>query len=131
MFTAIKTSKKNKELVSELTKKLGLGAENIIARIAFSYSLSKDRKMNLQEIEDAQGKEYSSKVLFGENIDIYLSLICVHYNLYKTDKDISKYIKMHVDDGLEIIGKELQKRDNTSGMEFIINKIEKGLQSLS
>lgn len=130
MFTAIKTSRKNKELVSELTKQLGLGAENIIARLAFTYSLAKDRKLNLLEIEDAQGKEYSSKVLFGENIDIYLSMVCVQYNLYKTDKDISKYVKMHVDDGLNIINQELLKKENSSGTDFIINKIEKGLKSL-
>jgi DNA sulfur modification protein DndE len=131
MFTAIKTSKKNKELVSELTKRLGLGAENMIARIAFSYSLSKERRMILSEIEDAQGKEYSSKVLFGENIDIYIAMICVHYSLYKTHKDVSKYIKMHVDDGLRIISEELIKKGDISGIEFIINKIERGLKELS
>ncbi|HWZ23177.1 MAG TPA: DndE family protein [Cytophagaceae bacterium] len=129
MFTGIKTSKANKEIVSDLTKKLGLGAENVIARIAFSCSLAKGKKMDLLQIEDAQGKEYTSKVLFGENIDIYLSAVCVHYNLYKTDKDIGKYIKMHVDDGLKIIKEELSKKD-ASGTDFLINKIEKGLKTL-
>lgn len=130
MFTSIKTSKENKEVVTNLTNKLGLGAENVIARIAFTYSLTKERKMNLVHIKDSQGKEYSSKVLFGDNTDIYLAMVCVHYNLYKTDKDIGRYIKMHVDDGLEIINQEFSKKD-ISGTDFIINKIEKGLKAFS
>ena len=44
MLTNIKTSKENREVVSQLTRKLNLGTENIIARIALTYSLSKDRK---------------------------------------------------------------------------------------
>jgi DNA sulfur modification protein DndE len=127
MFTAIKTSKKNKEVVTVLTNKLGLGTENVIARIAFAYSIAKRRKMDLIEIKDAQGKEYSSKVLFGDNSDIYLAMVCVHYNLYKTDKDIGRYIKMHVDDGLELIHQEFLKKD-INGTDFIVNKIEKGLK---
>ncbi|MEO6729833.1 MAG: DndE family protein [Ferruginibacter sp.] len=127
MFTAIKTSKQNKEVVTELTSKLNLGAENVIARIAFTYSVSQDRKMQLAEIADAQGKEYSSKVLFGDHSDIYLAMICVQYNLYKTDKDIARYVKMHVDDGLQLIQKEVLKRD-VSGIDFLVNKIEKGLR---
>lgn len=130
MFASIKTSRINKKVVTDLTNKLGLGAENVIARIAFAYSISQDRKMHLNEIQDAQGKEYSSKVLFGDNSDIYLAMVSVHYNLYKTDKDIPRYIKMHVDDGLQLINQEFQKKEMT-GAEFIINKIEKGLKVLS
>ena len=39
MFSQIKTSTKNREIVSELTQKFKLGAENIIDRIAIAYSL--------------------------------------------------------------------------------------------
>ena len=130
MFTAIKTSKSNKEIVTDLTNKLNLGAENVIARIAFTYSLANQRKLNLLEIKDAQGKEYSSKVLFGDNTDIYLAMICIHYNLYKTDKDIAKYIKMHVDDGLELLYNEYLKV-NIGGTDFMVNKIEKGLKTFT
>ena len=52
MFTQIKTSKANKELVSQLSRRLSLGTENVIARIALSYSLSKDRKLNLKNISE-------------------------------------------------------------------------------
>jgi len=130
MFTHIKTSKENKEVVSRLTRKLNLGTENIIARIAFTYSLSKDRILDLAEIKNSQGKEYSKSVLFGDNLPYYISLTCVHYKLYKTDKDIPKYIKMHVDDGLELIDNELKDNPNLDGFEYVIDKIENGLNEI-
>jgi DNA sulfur modification protein DndE len=130
MFTHIKTSRENRELVSKLTRKLNLGTENIIARIAFTYSLAKDNKLALNELKDSQGKEYSKTVLFGNNLPYYISLLCVHYNIYKTDKDIPKYIKMHIDDGIELINKELEENPNLDGFDFIIEKIEDGLNML-
>ncbi|MBK7107520.1 MAG: DndE family protein [Ignavibacteriae bacterium] len=127
MFTHIKTSKENKEIVSKLTRKLNLGAENIIARIAFAYSLSTEKKLDLVNLKNSQGKEYSNSVLFGEYLHYYISMICVNYNIYKTDKDIPKYIKMHVDDGLEMINQELTDNPNLDGFEYLIDKIENGL----
>lgn len=128
MFAAIKTSKNNKEIVTRLTAKLGLGAENVIARIAFANSLAQNRMMDLSGVQDSQGKEYSSRVLFGDYADIYVAMICVQYDLNKSSKDIPKYIKMHLDDGLEMIEEEFKKKSSMSGMDFVINKIEKGLK---
>ena len=127
MFTQIKTSKENKEIVSNLTRKLGLGTENIIARIAYSYSLSKGNQLNLNNIENSMGKEYSKSVLFGDYADIYVAMVCSHYNLYKTDKDIAKYIKMHVDEGLKLLNKEVEERSNIAGFDFLSEKINDGL----
>ena len=127
MFSNIKTSKANKELVTKLTNKLNLGAENIVARLAFSYSLSQERQLDLHEIQDANGKEYSIKVLFGDYADYYIAMVCVHYQLYKTDKDIGRYIKMHIDDGLQLINNEIERKQGMSGTDFIINEIERGL----
>jgi DNA sulfur modification protein DndE len=59
-----------------LTRKLGLGTENVIARIN-TYSLSQDKKLDLNDIKDAGGKEYSKSV-FGI-IMILLGLLCVVY----------------------------------------------------
>jgi DNA sulfur modification protein DndE len=112
MFTQIKTSKANKLVVTDLSYKLNLGAENTIARIAFAYSLSKGQKFSVLDIKDSQGKEYSKSVLFGNNYPFYLAMICTHYNLYRTDKDIPKYFKMHIDDGLELIDAELKDNPN-------------------
>jgi DNA sulfur modification protein DndE len=128
MFTHIKTSKENREIVAKLTRKLNLGSENIIARIAYTYSISQNRMLDLTEIKDSQGKEYSKNVLFGDYLTYYISLACVHYNLYKTDKDIPKYIKMHVDDGLQLINKEILDNPNLDGFDFLVEKVENGLR---
>src|ERR1700754_1315904 len=98
MFSNIKTSRINKDVISKLTQKLNLGSENIIARIALSYSISANQRLELKDIKDSNGKEYSFKVLFGDYGEYYISMICVHYSLYKTDKDVAKYIKMHIDE---------------------------------
>ena len=127
MFTQIKTSKENKDIVSQLTRKLGLGTENIIARIAYTYSLSKGNQLDLNNIENSMGKEYSKSVLFGDYADIYIGMVCAHYNLYKTDKDIAKYIKMHVDEGLQLLNKEVEERSNIDGFDFLSEKINDGL----
>lgn len=130
MFSNIKTSKTNKELVSRLTNKLNLGAENIVARMALVYSLGQGRYLDLTQIQDSSGKEYSIKVLFGDYVDYYMAMICVHYSIYKTDKDLLRYIKMHIDDGLKLIDEEISDKHKIFGIDFLINEIEKGLLSI-
>lgn len=130
MFNSIKTSRANKLVVTELSRKFNLGAENVIARIALAYSLTQDRQLSLSDIADSQGKEYSKNVLFGSNLPYYIGLICVKYGLYKTDKDIPKYVKLHIDDGLQLMNKELRNNPNLNGYDYLIDKIETGLNAL-
>ncbi len=130
MLNSIKTSKENKIVVTELSRKFNLGAENIIARIALTYSLSQDRLLSLADIADSQGKEYSKNVLFGNNMPYYVGLICVKYGLYKSDKDIPKYVKLHIDDGLQLMNKELRENPNLNGYDYLIDKITHGLESI-
>ena len=68
MFTHIRTSKENKEVVTQLTSKLNLGTENVIARIAIAHSLAQGKKLDLKDLKDSGGKEYSKAVLFGDNV---------------------------------------------------------------
>lgn len=130
MFNSIKTSRANKLVVTELSRNFNLGAENVIARIALAYSLAQDRQLSLSDIADSQGKEYSKNVLFGSNLPYYIGLICVKYGLYKTDKDIPKYVKLHIDDGLQLMNKELRNNPNLNGYDYLIDKIETGLNAL-
>jgi len=123
MFSQIKTSKENKEVVSQLTRRLNLGTENVIARIAYTYSLSQNKKLDIKDLADVGGKEYSKAVLFGDNYDLYIGMICTHYGFYKTDKDIPKYIKLHIDDGLTIINRELEDQPNIDGFDFLVDKV--------
>ena len=73
----------------------------------------------MNNIKDAGGKNYSKAVLFGDYYDLYLGMLCVHYNLYKTDKDIPKYIKMHIDDGLSLLNEEVNNHSNIDGFDFL------------
>lgn len=130
MFKQIKTSKENKNRVIDLTRKLNLGPENHIARIAIAYSLSQGKKLDLKNIKDSQGKEYSTNVLFGDNAPFYLAMISVHYNIYKTHKDMAKYVKLHLDHGLEEIEAELSEYHNISGFDYLFKKISIGLEKL-
>lgn len=123
MFTQIKTSKNNKDVVANLTKKLNLGTENNIARIALTYSLSQNIKLDIKDLEDSGGKEYSKSVLFGDYYDYYVGLISVHYNLYKSDKEIPKFIKLHIDHGLSLLNEEVNQRSNIDGFDFLVEKI--------
>lgn len=126
MFTHIRTSKDNREVVSTLTRRLNLGTENIVSRIALTYSLSKDRKLDLKDIQNSTGKEYSKSVLFGNYLDYYVGMVALHYGIHISDKDLSKYIKMHIDDGLELLDIELSNNSNIDGFDFLVEKIEGG-----
>jgi len=129
-LTHIRTSSDNKLRVRELTRKLQLGTENVVARVALTYSLSKDRILSLDNIQNSSGKAYSQNVLFGNNTQYYIALICNQYDIHRSDKDIPRLIKMHIDDGLELIEEEVNDNPNLSGFEFLVNKIDDGLKSL-
>lgn len=123
MFSSIRTSEENKLRVSELTHKLGLGAENVIARIALAYSIAQDKKLDLKSLKDSKGKEYSKRVLFGEYVDAYTALVCKKYDLHHLNKEIPRYLKMHIDTGLEMIDEEVKENPNINGVDLVVNYI--------
>lgn len=128
MLKHIKTSCANRLVVTELTRKLGLGAENIVARLAIAYSLGLRHKFSLVEVLDSAGKEYSFNVLFGSNYMLYLAMLCTLYNINENDKNIPRLFKAHLDDGLQLIDKELKDNPNISGFDYLIDKINDGLK---
>ena len=130
MFTQIKTSTKNKENVVELTRKFNLGAENVIARIALAYSLQSGVKFSPLDIKDSGGKEYSKNVLFGNFYPVYLAMVCSLYQVPDTDKDIPRYFKLHLDDGLERIAKDVKDNPNLVGYDYLFDKINDGLSKI-
>lgn len=130
MFSQIKTSSKNKENVVFLTQKFNLGAENIIARIAIAVSLNSGIKFSPLDVKDSGGKEYSKNVLFGSYYSIYLALICTHYHIPDNDKDIPRYLKMHLDDGLERIAADVKDNPNLVGYDYLFDKIHNGLEDI-
>jgi DNA sulfur modification protein DndE len=130
MIGQIKTSTENKERVTRLTRKFGLGAENIIARIAIAYSLKQGGHFDPTKVKDSGGKEYSRNVLFGNLFPLYLSLICEHYQIKSTDKDLPRYFKLHLDDGLELIDKDVKDNPNLVGFDYLFDKIHEGLSEI-
>ena len=130
MIGQIKTSTENKERVTRLTRKFGLGAENIIARIAIAYSLKQGGHFDPTKVKDSGGKEYSKNVLFGNLFPLYLSMICEHYQIKSTDKDLPRYFKLHLDDGLELIDKDVKDNPNLVGFDYLFDKIHEGLSEI-
>lgn len=133
MLINIKTSEANKTVVTELTRKLFPqgGPENFVARVALSYSLSKGIRFESVEMaQDSRGKEYKEDILFGTHRDLYVALICQHYSLHHSDRDITKYLKMHIDDGLERLDKVFTDNPRYSGFDFLMEHIERGTDVL-
>ncbi|MCI1741548.1 MAG: DndE family protein [Prevotella sp.] len=110
-----------------LTNKFGLGAENIIARIALAYSLESGHHFDPSQVSDSGGKEYSKKILFGNYYAIYEAMLCTLYNIKSMDKDIPKYFKLHLDDGLEMIAGDVKSNPNLIGFDYLIDQIKEGL----
>ena len=132
----IKTSEQNQIVVKSLTTKLPYGTkENVIARIALGYSLQTGKKFQTTDFNlyDSKGKEYKDHTLFDEKYrDFYIALICQHYGIYKTDDvNIPKYIKLHIDHGLESLDKIFQESYNYTFFDFLIEYIEKGTLPLN
>ncbi|MBI6115994.1 DndE family protein [Salegentibacter maritimus] len=111
--------------MTKLTNKLNLGTENIIARIALTYSLSQGVKLDPTEMKDSGGKSYSKSVLFGDYSEYYIGLIATHYNFHTSNSDIAKLVKMHIDSGLQLLNTEIKSKD-LDGFEFFVEKIHLG-----
>ena len=130
MFSQIKTSAKNREIVVDLTRKFNLGAENIIARVAIAYSLKSGVKFNPIDVKDSGGKEYSKNVLFGNNEFLYVALMCTYYGISENDKDLARYFKMHLDDGLERIAMDVKNNPNLVGFDYLFDRIQEGIAEI-
>jgi DNA sulfur modification protein DndE len=130
----IRTSEKNQEVVRQLTSKLPVGTkENVIARIALGYSLQTGKKFAAADFSsyDSKGKEYKDHILFDAKYrDFYIALISQYYGIYKTDDTIPKYIKLHIDHGLEMMDHIFQDNFNYTFFDFLVEYNEKGILHL-
>lgn len=134
MLINIKTSEANKVIVTELTRKFFPqgGPENFVARVALAYSISKGVKFeSVEQAKDSRGKEYKEDILFGNYRDFYVALVCQHYQCHHTDRDMPKYLKMHIDDGLERLDKMFKGGGSYNGFDFLMEHIERGTDILA
>lgn len=134
MLINISTSKANQVVVSKLTAKLnGTTKENVIARIALGYSLALGKRFAKQEFNmyDSQGKEYKDHILFDPALkDYYIALICQAYGISKSDENIPKYVKLHIDHGLEKINYLFENNPQYTFFDFLFENIGKGLDAI-
>lgn len=130
----IKTSAANQVVVSNLTQKLPGGAkENIIARIALGYSLASGKRFQQNEFNayDSQGKEYKEHILFDTaNRDFYVALICQAYGINKNNELIPKYVKLHIDHGLEQIDYLFVHNPQYTFFDFLVEHLGKGIDAI-
>ena len=130
----IKTSAKNQAVVSALTQKLPGGAkENIIARVALAHSLASGKRFTQNEFGkyDSQGKEYKDYFLFDALYrDFYIALICQAYGVNKNSELIPKYVKLHIDHGLEQINYLFENRQNYTFFDFLMEYLGKGIDAI-
>lgn len=113
-----------------LTRKFGLGAENVIARIAIVYSLQNGTRFLPTDTKDSGGKEYTKNVLFGNMYSMYAALMCKYYQIRLSDKDLPRYFKLHLDDGLERIMQDVRDNPNLVGYDYLFDKIHVGLEAI-
>jgi len=129
----IKTSEKSWEIIRRLTPKLSdRTPDNVIARIALGFSLQKEKKFTANDFStyDSKGKEYKEQTLFSETYKkFYIALICQYYGIYRTDENIPKYVKLHIDHGLELLDNIFSASDYTF-FDFLNEYIEKGTAHL-
>lgn len=128
------TSAKNKDVVSELTRRLPSGTkENVIARIALAYSLSTERRFLESEFNlyDSGGKEYKDSILFDPvNKPYFLAMICQAYMIDKDNDIISKYVKLHIDHGLELLDEKFKENEDYTFYDFIMTALSAGVDAL-
>lgn len=134
MLINIFTSKANQEVVASLTRMMpGNPRENVIARIALTFSLASGRRFKEEDWgkPDSLGKEYKDQILFDpECHDFYIALICQAYSLNRQSEAIAKYIKLHIDHGLKEINQIFEENPEMSFLDFFMNYVGKGVDAL-
>ncbi|MFJ1380877.1 DndE family protein [Capnocytophaga canimorsus] len=109
-----------------------LGEENHIARIALAYSLAKGATYDANKVYSSEKqKEYKDNTLFGRYQDYYVALICQKYQIHKDNAEIRKHLKWHIDNGLELIDLYFEENKNVTGLEFLLDHIELGIEGIN
>jgi DNA sulfur modification protein DndE len=130
MIINVKTSEQSQQLIREYSSKLKLPSENIIARLALGYSLSRGRRLSLTIIKDSKGKEYKEDTFFGKYKNEFVALISQLDGIHRSDISIQKYVKLHLDDGLELMDKFFGSNLNHNIYDFLIESIDRGIEAI-
>lgn len=132
----ISVSEASEKRLIKLKQTFSVQSYNVVARIAFAYSLSKNRKYSVEQQKDSKGKtELKDPIIFGGDSSeskriFYVAMICQYYMITKDDANLSKYVKFHIDDGLELIEKFFDSNPNHSGFDFLIDVVDRGIEAI-
>jgi DNA sulfur modification protein DndE len=126
----VSTSEETEAILAKLQSRFSVTSKNILMRIALAYSLTRGRKLSLSKPEDTKGNPYKEITIVGNYRSYYIALICQFYDIYKTDSDIPKYFKLHIDDGLRLLEKLFSESSNYNLSDFLLEHIERGIDSL-
>ena len=69
-------------------------------------------------------------MLFGNMYPMYAALMCKYYQIRMSDKDLPRYFKLHLDDGLEKIMQDVKENPNLVGYDYLFDKIHLGLEAI-
>jgi DNA sulfur modification protein DndE len=126
----VSTSEETETILNKLQNRFNITSKNILMRIALAHSINRGRKLNNETPKDTKGNPYKEITIVGNFRNYYVALICQHYNLYKTDTDIPKFFKLHIDDGLILLDKLFAESSNYSFSDYLLEHIERGIDSL-
>lgn len=134
----IKRSKKQDELIAELTNIFEFQYHGIISRIAFVYSLKKGVEFDPKNAENipSDGKEFrDGKAIFGTSqsgksyYPVFKAILDEYYGGRTTEEQFAKYFKLHLDHGLATLKDEVEGLNITKGehIEHLANLVNDGL----
>jgi DNA sulfur modification protein DndE len=134
----IRISKQSEEIIDKLNNLYNFKYEGIIPRIAFAISIMNNKAFEFSNniSLSADGRDFrDDRSLFGtiiegrSNYPIFKAVLDQHYNKLLTEEEFSKLFRLHLDDGLMIISKEIKNKDITTGshINYLMKQVKKGL----
>jgi len=136
-----KINSESTDILNRIKVIYGFG-DTVSCRIAVAISVNKGRKFknNNNERSINNGREFTpTSNIFGrvvndvDNYVVYKSVFNQHYNKDLTDKEFTKYYRLHIHHGLSIWNKILNNADTNQGehIGFLLNIISTGLNQKS
>jgi len=134
----IKIDRYSEERIDKLKSIFKFNSETVIPRLAFAHSIQTNIRFdkNIDSAPKSDGREFrDDKGLFGVIIDnrsnypIYKAVLDKHYNVNLFEDDFVKLFKLHLDNGLSLLEKELINTDITSGghISLLMKLVKNGL----
>lgn len=140
MAFRFRTSKKHQDEIRDLTKLFNFRHEGIISTIAIGLSLQTNHRFELSDFSnaDVSGKDIRDEVLFGRiegksTYNVYQALFEQHYKRNLSEEDFGKFVKLHLEHGIEILADQLLHKNYGKNIQFdyLVNLIKRGTELIT